>query len=114
MIYRLYPKKPTVRPARLLSMLVWMVAGAASYLFVLNRLLIQLRDKRHKSLLIRTGGLLSVGISAVAGLQAARTNWMILPSVSWFWRLSVKHAGWRCAFFIAGRPPLLKRDRAFR
>lgn len=72
--------KPIGRAVWLLSMLVWMVAGAASYLFFLNRLLIQLRDKRHKGLLIRVGGLLSVGISGVLGLLTGGTRWMILPA----------------------------------
>ena len=64
----------------LLSMLIWIVAGAASYLFVLNRLLIQLRGKRHKSFLVRAGGLLSVGFSAVLGALANRTHWRMLPA----------------------------------
>ena len=71
--------KPMKRVMWLLSMLIWIVAGAASYLFVLNRLLIQLRDKRHKSFLVRAGGLLSVGFSAVLGALANRTHWRMLP-----------------------------------
>ena len=65
-----------------LSMLVWIAAGAASYLFILNRLLIQLRDKRHKSFLVRAGGLLSVGFSALLGARASRTGWGMLPAAA--------------------------------
>jgi len=74
------------RPVKFLmwcvSMLVWIAAGAASYLFILNRLLIQLRDRRHKSFLVRAGGLLSVGFSALLGARANRTRWRILPAVA--------------------------------
>lgn len=64
----------------LLSMLTWIVAGAASYLFILNRSLIQLRDRRHKGFLVRAGGLLSVGFSALLGSLADHTHWTMLPA----------------------------------
>ena len=43
----------------LISMALFMATAAAVYLFLLNRVLIQIRDARRKSLLIRAGGLLS-------------------------------------------------------
>jgi len=76
------PNKPVKLLMWCLSMLVWIAAGAASYLFVLNRLLIQLRDRRHKSFLVRAGGLLSVGFSALLGARANRTGWRMLPAAA--------------------------------
>ncbi len=64
----------------LASVMSFMAASACAYLFLLNRLLIQMRDTRHKSLLIRAGGILSVVLSGVWGYLAAGTAWLI-PAV---------------------------------
>ena len=61
------------------SVFISIVAVACIYLFFLNRVLIQLRDARHKSWLIRVGGLVSLGIGAVLGYLAAGTPWLLLP-----------------------------------
>jgi predicted MPP superfamily phosphohydrolase len=61
------------------SALLSIVAAACVYLFFLNRVLIQLRDARHKSWLIRVGGLVSLGIGAALGYLAAGTPWLLLP-----------------------------------
>ncbi len=57
------------------------VAGACAYLFFLNRVLIQMRDARYKSFLIRAGGILAVVVSAGVGYLAAGTPWLILPVI---------------------------------
>ena len=61
------------------SVFLSIVAVACVYLFFLNRVLIQLRDARHKSWLIRGGGLVSLGIGAALGYLAAGTPWLLLP-----------------------------------
>ncbi len=66
---------------RLLVVLAWMISGAAAYLFFLNRILIQSRDKRLKSFMIRGGGLLSVGTSAAIGWRTGLSRWMVVPAV---------------------------------
>ncbi len=63
----------------LISMLLTMAAAACAYLFVLNRRLIQMRDARYKSWLIRAGALASVGCAGVLGYFAAGTPWLLLP-----------------------------------
>ena len=65
--------------SRLTSVLLALAAAACAYLFLLNRVLIQIRDARHKSLLIRTGGLLSVAVAGALGYLAAGTAWMLIP-----------------------------------
>ncbi len=65
---------------RLTGMFVTMVAASAGYLYVLNRLLIQMRGKRLKSFMIRAGGLLTLGISGVAGWRMGRSRWLLLPA----------------------------------
>ena len=64
----------------LISMVLFMAAAAAVYLFLLNRVLIQMRDARRKSLLIRAGGLLSVAVAGALGYFAAGTAWMLVPA----------------------------------
>lgn len=64
---------------RLVAIGLFVAAAACVYLYVLNRSLIQLRDNRHKSWLIRVGGLLSVTLSAALGYLAAGTPWLFLP-----------------------------------
>jgi hypothetical protein len=63
----------------LVSIVLAVLAGASVYLFFLNRVLIQMRDARYKSFLIRTGGLVAVGAAAAFGYLAAGTLWMALP-----------------------------------
>lgn len=65
----------------LASVMLSTIAGACAYLFLLNRLLIQLRDTQHKSLLIRAGSILSVVLAGVFGYLAAGTAWLIVPAV---------------------------------
>ena len=65
---------------RLAVILAWMISGAAAYLYLLNRILIQARDKRFKSFMIRAGGLLSVGISAAIGWRAGVGRWTAIPA----------------------------------
>ena len=69
--------------------LAWMISGAAAYLFVLNRVLIQSRDKRLKSFMIRAGGLISVGVSGALGWLLGPGKWTAAPAVG----LSVAAAG---------------------
>ena len=64
----------------LISMVLFMAAAACVYLFLLNRVLIQMRDARRKSLLIRAGGLLSVACAGALGYFAAGTAWMLVPA----------------------------------
>jgi predicted MPP superfamily phosphohydrolase len=61
------------------SVLISIGAVTCVYLFFLNRVLIQLRGARHKSWLIRVGGLVSLGIGAALGYLAAGTPWLLLP-----------------------------------
>jgi len=61
-------------------MFLFMAAAAFVYLFLLNRVLIQMRDARRKSLLIRAGGLLSVAVAGALGYFAAGTAWMLVPA----------------------------------
>ena len=49
------------------------------YLYFLNRFLIQLHDARHKSLLIRFGGLLSLTLGGTLGYLAYGTPWLAMP-----------------------------------
>jgi hypothetical protein len=63
----------------LVSVFLSIVAVACVYLFFLNRILIQLRDARHKSWLIRAGGLTSLCIGAALGYLATGTLWLLLP-----------------------------------
>jgi uncharacterized protein len=58
-----------------------MISGAAAYLYVLNRLLIQARDRRFKSFMIRAGGLLSVGVSGAIGWRTGPSRWSIVPTL---------------------------------
>lgn len=66
--------------ARLLAMLITVISVSAGYLYVLNRLLIQMRGRRLKSFMIRSGGLLTLGGSAVLGWRLARSRWLLLPA----------------------------------
>jgi predicted MPP superfamily phosphohydrolase len=65
----------------LLVVLAWMISGAAAYLYVLNRLLIQARDRRLKSFMIRGGGLLTVGASAALGWRIGPGRSTVIPVV---------------------------------
>ena len=65
---------------RLFSVSLWGVAAACLFLFVLNRRLIQMRDARSKSVLIRVGGVLSVVVAGVLGCFAVGTVWMFIPA----------------------------------
>ena len=65
---------------RMVVTLAWMISGAAAYLYLLNRILIQARDKRFKSFMIRAGGLISVGISAAVGWRAGLSKWNAIPA----------------------------------
>jgi len=65
--------------SRLTSVLLALAAAACAYLFLLNRVLIQMRGARHKSVLIRAGGLLSVAVAGALGYLAAGTAWIIIP-----------------------------------
>ncbi len=57
-----------------------MAAAASVYLYLLNRVLIQMRDVRHKSFAIRAGGLLAVAAAGVVGYLVAGTWWLIAPA----------------------------------
>lgn len=63
------------------ALVVSVAAGACVYLFILNRRLIQIRDSRHKSWLIRAGGLLSLTLGGALGYLAAGTPWRFIPAV---------------------------------
>lgn len=64
-----------------LSLFLFVAAGTSAYLFLLNRFLIQMRDARHKSMMIRAGGLLSVAVSGILGYFAAGSLWLIAPGL---------------------------------
>lgn len=66
---------------RLASMVIFIGAGASAYLYLLNRRLIQIRDARYKSVLIRFGGVLSVVGAGGLGYLAAGSAWLIVPAV---------------------------------
>ena len=98
----------------LISMVLFMAAAAFVYLFLLNRVLIQIRDARRKSLLIRAGGLLSVAVAGALGYFAAGTAWMLVPAailaataLGEVRRLIVRR---RCA----GAPPVEVKTAAYR
>jgi predicted MPP superfamily phosphohydrolase len=83
-----------------------LTAAACVYLFVLNRVLIQIRDNRHKSWLIRAGGLVSVALGGILGYFAAGTPWLLVPvivlliaALGEIRRLLIR---WRCR----GAPPI--------
>ncbi len=65
---------------RFLSMLLTVIAACAGYLYILNRLLIQMRGKRLKSFMIRAGGLLTLAVSALLGWRIGRSRWLLLPA----------------------------------
>lgn len=65
---------------RFVAMFLTMVSASAAYLFVLNRLLIQMRGKRLKSFMIRSGGLLTLACSGVLGWRIGRSRWVLLPA----------------------------------
>jgi len=54
-------------------------AAACTYLFLLNRVLIQMHDARRKSWLIRGGALIVVVCAGVLGYFTAGTPWLLLP-----------------------------------
>jgi hypothetical protein len=64
---------------RVIPTLLSCAAAACVYIFFLNRVLIQMRDARRKSLLIRAGGLASVALGGALGYLAAGTPWLLLP-----------------------------------
>jgi predicted MPP superfamily phosphohydrolase len=66
---------------RSLVTLAWMISGAAAYLFFLNRLLIQARNRRFKSFMIRGGGLLTVGFSAALGWRLGYGRSTVIPAL---------------------------------
>lgn len=61
------------------SIILFAAAGACAYLFFLNRVLIQMRDARYKSFLIRAGGILAVVASGALGYVAAGSLWLTVP-----------------------------------
>ncbi len=63
----------------LISLFLTAAAAASAYLYLLNRVLIQIRDVRYKSFLIRSGGLLSVAAAGVLGYFIAGSWWLIVP-----------------------------------
>lgn len=63
------------------AILLSIIAAACVYLFLMNRVLIQMRDARHKSWLIRAGGLLSVTLGVALGYWAAGTRWLLVPMI---------------------------------
>lgn len=62
---------------RLVSVIMTVVSVSAAYLYILNRLLIQMRGKRLKSFMIRSGGLLTLAGSALLGWRIGRSRWML-------------------------------------
>jgi uncharacterized protein len=64
----------------LVGMFLTIVSASAAYLHVLNRLLIQMRGRRLKSFMIRSGGLLTLGLSGLVGWRLGRSRWLILPA----------------------------------
>ncbi|MGE5602961.1 MAG: metallophosphoesterase [Nitrososphaerales archaeon] len=64
---------------RFAGMILTMVSASAGYLYVLNRLLIQMRGKRLKSFMIRAGGLLTLAGSGLLGWRIGRSRWVLLP-----------------------------------
>jgi uncharacterized protein len=65
---------------RLLGSVLTIISASAGYLYVLNRLLIQMRGKRLKSFMIRSGGLLTLAISGVVGWRTGRSRWILVPA----------------------------------
>ncbi len=66
---------------RFVSMILTMVSASAGYLYVLNRLLIQMRGKRLKSFMLRAGGLLTLAGSGLLGWRVRRSRWVLLPLI---------------------------------
>jgi predicted MPP superfamily phosphohydrolase len=64
---------------RFTGMILTMVSASAGYLYVLNRLLIQMRGKRLKSFMIRAGGILTLASSGLLGWRIGRSRWILLP-----------------------------------
>ncbi len=69
-----------IDPSAVASIILCAAAGASAYLFFLNRVLIQMRDARYKSFLIRTGGILAVIVSGSLGYLAVGTAWLTIPA----------------------------------
>lgn len=66
---------------RFAGMILTMVSASAGYLYLLNRLLIQMRAKRLKSFMIRAGGLLTLFASGLLGWRIGRSRWVLLPAL---------------------------------
>lgn len=66
---------------RITGMILTMISASAGYLFILNRLLIQMRGKRLKSFMLRGGGLLTLGFSGWLGWRMGRSRWVLLSAV---------------------------------
>lgn len=63
---------------RFAGMVLTMASASAGYLYVLNRLLIQMRGKRLKSFMLRAGGLLTLAGSGLMGWRIGRSRWVLL------------------------------------
>ncbi len=63
------------------SILVSLAAGACAYLFVLNRYLIEIHDRRHKFAIVWGTCLAAALGSAAFGYAAAGSAWMVLPAL---------------------------------
>jgi len=99
---------------RVVSILLSLAAGACAYLFLLNRVLIQLRDARHKSWLIRAGALLTVGCAGVLGYLAAGTPWTILPAAVVIIALLGEVRRWMVRRQCRGEPPVAQENAGVR
>jgi uncharacterized protein len=94
----------------LVSIFLSLAAGACVYLFLLNRVLIQLRDARHKSWLIRAGALLTLGCAGVLGYLAAGTPWMILPAAVVIITFLGEVRRWMMRRRCRGEPPVTQEN----
>lgn len=95
---------------RFRSALLWLLASASAYLYILNRRLIQARDGPYKSPGIRIGALVTGALAALAGWRTARTRMIALPLAV----LSVAAWGevrrWRLHRTARGAPPVEQQN----
>lgn len=99
---------------RLVSVLLSAAAAACAYLFFLNRVLIQIRDARHKSWLIRAGALLVLGSAGVLGYLAAGTPWLVVPAAVVLIALAGEARRWLVRRQFRGAPPVAQENAGVR
>jgi hypothetical protein len=99
---------------RILSALLWLLASASAYLYILNRRLIQARDGPYKSPGIRAGALVTGALALLVGWRTAGTRALAAPVAV----LSIAGIGevrrWRLHRHSRGSPPVHEENAGVR